>query len=429
MIRRMSRRGAPPCAALLAAWAVGGATVLLAGCTGQARPDAPPPTIQVTVALPIQRDVVDYEDFTGRTEAVESVEIRARVTGYLDRIYFEEGSEVKKDAPLFLIDPRPFQADYDRDVAQVAVRGANLTYRQAELARGKQLVAQRAMSQSNFDEIVASHGEAAAAVTAAKANTEGSKLNLDFTAIASPIAGRISKAAVTRGNLVKADVTLLTTVVSVDPMRVYFDMDEPTILRVMQNVREGKIKVKEGEKIPVMMGLGNEKGFPHDGNIDFADNVLDPGTGTISVRGVFANPKPAVGSRVLMPGLFCRVRVPLGDPYPAILVAERALGNDLAQKYLLVVDENNEVQYRTVELGRLDNGLRVILGGLRAGERVIVTGLQRVRPGAKVEPKVVPMSDFAAPAGPKAKPAVKPAIKAEATPEAKPAAVTRPVKE
>jgi len=419
----MPRPGAaPPAAALWAAWALGGAAALLAGCTGQARPDAPPPVVQVTVALPIQRDVVDYEDFTGRTEAVESVEIRARVTGYLDRILFEEGAEVKKDAPLFVIDPRPFKADYDRDVAQVAVREANLTYREAELARGKLLVAQKAMSQSNFDEIVAAYGEAAAAVTAAKANTEGAKLNLDFTAIASPIDGRISRAAVTRGNLVKADVTLLTTVVSVDPMYVYFDMDEPTILRVQQSIREGKIKAKDPSKIPVMMGLGNEAGFPHEGTIDFADNRLDPGTGTIRVRGVFTNPKPAVGSRVLLPGLFCRVRVPLGDPYPAILVAERALGSDLGQKYVLVVDDKNEVQYRTVQVGRLDSGLRVILVGLQAGERVIVTGLQRVRPGAKVEAKVVQMGDFAAPAGPEAMPALKPAIKPEATPEARPAA-------
>ena len=407
---------APPVAALLAAWALGGSAALLAGCTGQARPDAPPAVVQVTVALPIERDVVDYEDFTGRTEAVESVEIRARVTGYLDRILFEEGSEVKKDAPLFLIDPRPFKAEYDRDVAQVAVREANLTYREAELARGKLLVAQKAMSQSNFDEIVAAHGEAAAAVTAAKANTEVSKLNLDFTAIASPIDGRISRAAVTRGNLVKADLTLLTTVVSVDPMYVYFDMDEQTILRVQQNVREGKIKAKETAKVPVMMGLGNEAGFPHAGTIDFADNRLDPGTGTIRVRGVFANPKPPVGNRVLLPGLFCRVRVPLGDPYRAILVAERALGSDLGQKYVLVVDEKSEVQYRTVQVGRLDNGLRVILGGLQAGERVIVTGLQRVRPGAKVEAKVVEMTSFAPPARPEAKPAVQP----EATPAGAP---------
>jgi len=429
MIRRMPHRdAAPSAAALLVAWTLGGSAALLLGCTGQTPPGAPPPVAQVTVALPIQRDVVDHEDFTGRTEAVESVEIRARVTGYLDRILFEEGSEVKKDAPLFVIDPRPFKAEYDRDLAQVAVREANLTYREAELARGKLLVVQKAMSQSNFDEIVASHGEAGAAVTAAKANTEVSKLNLDFTAIASPIDGQTSKAAVTRGNLVKADLTLLTTVVSVDPMYVYFDMDEQTILRVKQNVREGKIKAKEPTKIPVMMGLGNEAGFPHEGTIDFADNRLDSGTGTIRVRGVFANPKPATGSRVLLPGLFCRVRVPLGDPYQAILVAERALGSDLGQKYVLVVDDQGEVQYRTVQIDRLDGGLRVIQGGLQAGQQVIVTGLQRVRPGAKVEAKVVQMSDFAAPGGAERKPAIKPAAKPAAAPKP-PTDVTPPVRQ
>jgi RND family efflux transporter MFP subunit len=412
------RDAAPSAAALLAAWTFGGCAALLVGCTGRTPPGAPPPVAQVTVALPIQRDVVDHEDFTGRTEAVESVEIRARVTGYLDRILFEEGSEVNKDAPLFVIDPRPFKAEYNRDLAQVAVREANLTYREAELARGKLLVAQKAMSQSNFDEIVAAHGEAGAAVTAAKANTEVSKLNLDFTAIASPIDGRTSKATVTRGNLVRADQTLLTTVVSVDPMYVYFDMDEQTILRVKQNVREGKIKAKETEKVPAMMGLGNEAGFPHEGILDFADNRLDPGTGTIRVRGVFPNPKPATGSRVLLPGLFCRVRVPLGDPYQALLVAERALGSDLGQKYVLVVDDKSEVQYRTVQVGRLDNGLRVILGGLQAGERVIVTGLQRVRPGAKVEAKAVDMIDFSSVRSTEAKPEPKPPAVAE-TPEKK----------
>ena len=226
-------------------------------------------------------------------------------------------------------------------------------------------------------------------MASAQASEEEAKLDLEFTRLLSPIDGEISRALITKGNLVTADQTLLTTVVSVDPMYVYFDVDEHTILQIEQGVREGKIKVRGPGKIPVRMGLGNEEGHPHEGILNFADNRLDPTTGTIQVRGVFPNPKPAVGSRVLTPGLFTRIRVDVGEPYKAIMMVERALAVDQGQKCLLVVNDKNEVEYRPVTVGKLEGQLRVIRDGLRPGQRVIVNGLQRVRPGMTVVPKMV----------------------------------------
>ena len=378
--------------------------VLLTGCDAPPAALAQPTPVQVTVSQPLQREVVDYEDFTGRTEAVESVEIRARVTGYLDQLLFKEGAEVKKGDLLFQIDPRPFQAEHNQALSQVVLRQANLKFREAELARNKLIFAKGALTQSELDQSVAARDEALAAVAAAEASTEYTKLNLEFTRIAAPVDGRISRAQVTPGNLVQADQTLLTTLVSVDPMYVYFDVDERAILRIQTSVREGKIQPRQGKEIPVLMGLATEEGFPHHGTIDFGDNRVDPSTGTIRVRGVFANPKPDRGDRVLMPGLFARVRVPVGDPYAALMVAERALGTDQGQKLVYVVNDKKEVEYRPVKIGKLYDGLRVVEEGLRAGEQVIVNGLQRVRPGATVEAKGIDMTVFAGPERPEAKP-------------------------
>jgi membrane fusion protein, multidrug efflux system len=362
---------------------------LAAGCKQKPVVAIEPTAVPVSVALPIEKEIVDYEDFTGRTDAVESVDIRARVTGYLDKVCFQEGAEVKKGDLLFEIDPRPFQAQYDQASSQVKLCEADLKFRKSDLDRVKQLMAQNAVSGSDFDQSVASHDKAAAALATAQAAEEAARLNLDFTKLYSPIDGEISRARITKGNLVNADQTLLTSVVSVDPMYVYFDIDELTILRVQQGVRLGTIKVRVADEIPAWMGLGNEDGYPREGYLDFAENRLDPDTGTIQVRGVFPNPKPSVGSRVLRPGLFTRVRVFVGSPYKAILVPERALGADQGQKYLLVVNDKNEVEYRPVTVGKLDGQLRAIATGLKAGERVIVNGLQRVRPGTTVVPKIV----------------------------------------
>ncbi len=329
----------------------------------------------------------------------------ARVTGYLNKVCFQEGAEVKNGDLLFEIDPRPFQAQYDQATSQIKLCEADLKFRKADLERVNLLLKQNAISQSDFDQSVAAHDKAAAALSTAEASAEEARLNLDFTKLFSPIDGEISRALITQGNLVTADQTLLTTVVSVDPMYVYFDIDEPTILRIQQGIREGAIKMREKDKVPVWMGLANEEGRSHEGYLDFIENRVDPDTGTIQVRGVFPNPRPAVGPRVLTPGLFTRVRVVVGQPYEAILTAERALGTDQGQKYLYVVNDKNVVEYRPVTVGNLEGQLRVIQTGLKPGERVVVNGLQRVRPDVKVIPTVVGIESPADPAGGETRPA------------------------
>jgi RND family efflux transporter MFP subunit len=376
-------------AGLLVVWAG-----LLTGCQETSREARRPPTVPVTVSVPIERETVKCEDFTGRTEAVESVEVRARVTGYLNKVCFVEGSEVKQGDLLFEIDPRPFQATYDRQLALIGSREADLKLREADLARAKSLLPQKAISVSDYDRTVAAHDQATSELAAARAAAEEAKLDLDFTRLTAPIAGEISRAQVTPGNLVKADQTLLTTVVSVDPIYVYFDVDEQTILALEQAVREGQIRVEGEKKIQAWMGLVNEEGYPHEGFLDFAENRFDSGTGTIRVRGVFENPRPKVGNRPFMPGLFARVRVRIGQPYKALMIAERALGSDQGQKYVLVVNAKNEVEYRRVTVGRLEGQLREIREGLKGDEHVIVNGQLRVRPGDTVAPKLVAMETW-----------------------------------
>lgn len=351
----------------------------------------------VTVAVPIDREVQDYEEFTGRVAAQFSVEVRARVTGYLERIAFEDGAEVQAGDLLFVIDPRPFQAAHDSAAAIIAVRKASAVFRDAEFNRNKELLAKNSVSRSEYDQSAAALEEAKALVTSAEAEAESAKLNLEFTEIRAPMNGRISSRKVDVGNLVVADQTLLTSLVSVDPMYVNFDVDERRLLRIQRQVREGRIRVADGTKIPMNLGLDDEAGFPHPGTIDFADNQIDPNTGTIRMRAVVPNPQPPQGKRLLVAGMFARVKVPLGDPRRSVLIAEQAIGSDQGQKFVYVVDAQQEVQYRRIKTGRTENGLRVIEDGLQAGERVIVAGLQRVRPGVKVEPQTVEMATFAAP--------------------------------
>jgi len=389
----------PPSALLMLNGFLSCLVLLAAGCRDQAVQPRNLTAPAVTVAVPIQREVADYEDFTGHVAAVESVDIRARVTGYLDRVCFQDGAEVKKGDLLYEIDPRPFQAKYDIALAQIKLCEANLKLRQSDLARAKKLIVDNAISQSDFDQTVAQHDQAVAALAGAQAEAAAAKLNLDFTKLYSPIDGEISRTLITQGNLVNADQTLLTTVVSVDPMYVYFDADENTILRIQRDVREGKIKLEkikleQYDLIPVRMGLQTEQGHPHRGFLDFADNKYDAMTGTIQVRGRFDNPKPPRGMRELRPGNFARVRLDVGAPHQALLVAERAILSDQGKKYLLVVDEKNTAEYRAVKLGVLEGQLRVIEEGIKPGEKIIVDGLQRVRPGMTVAPKLVEMSSF-----------------------------------
>jgi membrane fusion protein, multidrug efflux system len=366
-----------------------GFCLALTGCT-RTPPEAPPAAPPVTVSYPIEREVTDYADFTARTAALDSVELRARVSGYLDRVAFKEGALVKKGDVLFEIDPRTYQAVLRHAEGNLATVEARVRRLERDVARARQSIAARAMSPEEYDKVAGDYGEAVASRTAQKAAVDRARLDLGFTRVTAPISGRISRYDVTVGNLVQAgDLTggtLLTTIVSVDPMYAYFDVDEHTVLRVKQLIREGKAQNAENVSIPVWLGLANEEGHPHRGTINFIDNQVNPKTGTLKVRGIFPNK-----DETLLPGLFGRVRVPIGGPHKALLITERALDTDQGQKIVYVVDSDNKVASRPVRLGELHDGLREIIDGLKPGERVIVNGLQFVRPGASVEAKLVDM--------------------------------------
>ena len=352
---------------------------------------AKPPTLSVSV--PVQREVTDYVDFTGRTDAVESVRIRARVTGYLVKMRFVVGAEVKKGDMLFEIDPRPYEAQLDQALSQVALNEASLIVARRNYDRNLPLVGKGAISAQELDQYKATEDEAAARIKASKSALEVYKLNLGFTKVTAPIDGQVSRYFFTRGNLVNQDQTLLTTVVSLDPMYAYFDMDEPTLLRIKRAINDGRIKLYgEGSGVPILMGLQGEEGFPHQGKFNFLNNVVNPSTGTIAVRGVFPNPKPAAGARMLAPGMFVRIRLPIGQPHPALLVIDRAVGSDQGLKFVYVLDKDNKAQYRRVSTGPLqDDGLRVIENGLQKDDRVVTGGLQQVRPAMEVSPDETPM--------------------------------------
>jgi len=359
----------------------------------QADADTPP---AVGVSRPVQRNVTESVDLTGRTQAPQSVEIRARVSGYLVKMPFLEGAEVKAGDLLFEIDPRPYQAQLNSAVAQVASAEAKVKLAKADNERAKDLLKQNigAISQQDLDKYQAAYDEAVATLAVAKANVESCQLNLDFTKITSPVAGKVSRYYYTLGNLVNPDTMTLTTVVSEDPIQVYFDVDEPTMLRILRDVlasHEAPQTLIE-RKIPVQIGLADETGFPHRGLLDFANNAVSSTTGTITTRAVFANPAGPTGVRLLRPGMFVRVRLPLGKPHAALLVTDRALGTDQGEKYLLVVNADNVVETRRVTVGSLqEDGLRVISDGLKADDRVLISGLQIVHPRMKVQVEEVPM--------------------------------------
>jgi RND family efflux transporter MFP subunit len=343
------------------------------------------PTV-VVVSPPVQESVADYVDYTGRTESAENVEIRSRVTGFLKAILFKDGAEVAKDAPLYLIDDREFEADLEAAKAELATAKARQEKATTDLDRAEKLRKREAITAAMYDQAISDKKQADAAVQSAEAKRDRAQLNVDFSKIEAPVAGKISRSQITVGNLVTANTTVLTSIVSVDPIQVYFDIDERTFLTLTQQVREGKLEGRKDQAIPVMMGLTIDKGYPHVGTIDFLENRINPATGTLRVRGTFSNPRPAVGIRVLESGLFARIRVPIGKPKEALLVTERAIGSDQGRKFVYVVNDKNEVVFQPVELGPMHEGLRVVTEGLNAGERVIIDGLQRVRPGSVVAP-------------------------------------------
>ena len=362
------------------------------GLTGCARAPSEAPTaapIPVTVSYPVERHVTDYADFTARIAAVDSVEVRAHVWGYLDKVNFKEGALVKKADILFELDQRPYQAMLNQAKGKVAQDEAQLKYDEAEYQRNLRLVRTGAVSQSDLDKTAAARGVDLANIAADKAAVASNELNLQYTKVTAPVSGRVSRYFVTVGNLIQSGDqnggTLLTTIMSVDPMYAYLDIDELAIQRIRRLVREGKFKSADDTAWPVSLGLATEERFPHQGTINFVDNQVNAKTGTLSVRGVFPNKDEA-----LSPGFFARVRVAI-SPHQALLVSERALDNDQGQRVLYVVNDQNEVVSRPVRLGQLHDGLREIEGGLEPGARVIVDGLQQVRPGATVAPKVVDM--------------------------------------
>jgi RND family efflux transporter MFP subunit len=369
----------------------------LAGC-GQNQPAAggPPPPPAVTVAKPIERGITDQDEYVGRFVAVDSVEIRARVSGYLDQIHFRDGQMVKQGDLLFTIDKRPFQNTVAQARGTLAQAKANLAFAEADLERAKQLVRDRTITEQTFDQRTQAQRSATASVAANEAAVRQAELDLEFTELRAPIAGRIGDRRVSRGNLVTGGAggttTMLANIVSIDPIRFEFTMDEASYLRYERFSGSGKeVTGREGG---VMVGLKllDEKTFEHRGYMDFVDNAIERSTGTIRGRASFSNP-----NGVLTPGMFGRIRVPGSPTYNALLLPDAAIGTEQVRKFVLVIGDDNTAVQKYVTLGHLsDDNLRIVKDGIKASDRVIVNGLMRVRPGQKVTPQ----EQGAAPAGP-----------------------------
>jgi RND family efflux transporter MFP subunit len=350
-------------------------------------PESQPPP--VTIAKPVQKQIIEWDYYTGRTEAVESVNITPRVSGYINNITFRAGDTVKKGNLLFVIDPRPYQAALDQAQAQEREAEANQQLQDANFARQDKLRQTGVIAKEDFDTALSNKNQAAARVLAAKASVESAQLNLTFTQITSPIRGLISRELVTVGNLVQADTTLLTNIVSVDPIYAYFNVDERSVLKYEQQVRQGKMANARSGSVPVYLQLETDRGFPHEGSIDFINNQFNASTGTLQVRGLFAN-----ADGILIPGAFVRIRVAGSPLHSALLVSDRAVGTDQGQKFVLVVDKDNVVGAKPVELGPEAEGLRVVRSGLTADDEVIINGIVNARPGSKVSPQEGDMSQF-----------------------------------
>jgi multidrug efflux system membrane fusion protein len=392
-----SSRGPRP---LVLLFLLGGAAL---GChRGPLIPPNSTETPVVTVSKPVEHDVTDFADFTGRTESPYSWEARARVTGYLVAMPYREGSEVKKGEVLFEIDDRPYKDDLDKAKGEVERNKAALVKAQADLdiALDTAKLNPGAISKQEIAKRTGTRDEAAGSLKVAEAQEAHAQLNYDWCKVRSPITGRVSKYNLTLGNLATQDQSVLTTVVSEDPMYAYFDVDEQTMLRVLRKIIPQQVNPLLQKGVPVYMAVADEDGFPHKGFADFANNVVSASTGTISVRGVFENPAGPSNQRLLRPGMFVRIRLPLGEPYPAVLVADSAIATDQGQKNVYTVDDKNVVHYQRVTPGPLqEDGLRVITDGLKPGERVIVSGLQFVHPDMTVQVDEAPMPTTPKPAG------------------------------
>jgi len=397
---------------LTAALALAGLSAIgLAGCDSANGKAAEAPAAggpPISAALVVEKPVAETQEFSGRLEAVERVDIRSRVGGFITAVNFQPGAAVRKGQVLFVIDARPFQAEASRAEAAAASAKAKADLARLELARAEKLLADKAIAQREFDEKAASVKELDANARAAVATYEAAKLNLSFTRVEAPIDGRVSKAEITVGNLIDASA-ILTSVVSTERIYASFDGDEATYLRVGALARKSA-------PVTVKVGLANESGFPHEGKLEFVDNRLDPQTGSVRMRATFAN-----ADHALAPGLFARVQLGGGigasELKNALLVSDRAVGTDQNRKFVYVVGADGMAEYRPVKLGPVADGLRVVREGLKAGEKVVVNGLQRVRPGAPVTAQTVAM-DFD-PDAPAAAPDAKPEAKGDAKADAK----------
>jgi RND family efflux transporter MFP subunit len=362
------------------------------GCKGQEASTPQPP--KVTVSQPVVRELIEWDEYTGRLEAVDSVEVRAQVSGYLQSVHFKEGAIVKKSDLLFIIDPRPYQAELDRTEAELRLAQARLELARNDLARVKKLAGTRAISEQEVDTRAANERVAQATVEQSEAAIEAANLNVEFTQVRAPITGRISRELVTKGNLINGGTggTLLTTIVSLDPIYCYAEADEQSYLRYTRLAQEGRRPSSRQVENPAYLALADETGFPHKGYMNFVDNQLDPNTGTIRGRAVFPNP-----DLTLTPGLFARVRIPGSAKYKAIMIPDEAIGSDQSQRFVMIVNDQNTAEYRKVVLGPIVNGLRIIREGINSEDWVIVKGIQRVvRPGIKIEAqreKTVPKNE------------------------------------
>ena len=347
-------------------------------------PQGPPP---VSVGAAVEKQIVETDEFPGRIEAIDHVEVRARVTGYIQSVHFKAGAEVKKGDLLFLIDPRPFEAAVAQAQATLGNTRAQLDLARTVLKRNEALLAERATSKREFDEAAAAVRGLEAQLRANQAALDTARLNLSYTRVTAPVSGRVGKAEVTPGNLVQGEVPnspLLTTVVSMHPIYASFEVDEGAFLKYIGGSRGGTL--------PIAVGLADEPGFPHTGRLEFVDNRVDPQSGTVRMRAVLDNKAGR-----FTPGLFARVKLGnAAQPRVAVLVADRAIGTGQSKRFVLVVNGENTAEYREVKIGRLVDGLRVIESGLKPGELIVVNGLQRARPGAPVTPEKVPMEAPAA---------------------------------